>query len=352
MPCSLETRLSIVVPCFNEQEVLYETHRRLSTTLRGLRLEYEIVYVDDGSSDETPAILREIQATDEHVVVVRFSRNFGHQVAVTAGLDHAIGDAVILIDADLQDPPELIADFVARWRDGYDVVYGRRTERDGETAFKRVTARLFYRVLRSLTPIDIPPDTGDFRLMDRCVVEALRKMPEQDRFLRGMVSWVGFRQTAVLYRREARFAGVSKYPLRRMLRLASDAVIAFSPLPPRLASFAGLAGLTAGLLALVATLCITLDKGSPPSTASIALVAVLFLGGAQLLAVGLLGEYVARIYRQVQSRPLYVVREMLGVRDSSEANPRSGRLVHRWQREQHPETEKPFAIQTSFRWHG
>ncbi|MGC1275542.1 MAG: glycosyltransferase family 2 protein [Planctomycetaceae bacterium] len=317
MPCSLESRVSVVVPCFNEQEVLRETHRRLSAALRELRLDYEIVYVDDGSRDETPAILRSLQAADDHVVVVRFSRNFGHQIAATAGLDYATGDAVVLIDADLQDPPEVITEFVARWRDGYDVAYGQRTERDGETVFKRVTASLFYRVLRTLTPIDIPPDTGDFRLMDRRVVEALRQMPEQDRFLRGMVSWVGFRQTAVPYRREARYAGVSKYPLRRMLRLASDAIVAFSPLPPRLASFAGVAGLAAGSLALVAVLSMAVIKWSPPSAGSLALVAVLLLGGTQLLAIGLLGEYAARIYRQVQGRPLYVVRETLGAVDAT-----------------------------------
>jgi len=306
--------LSVVVPCFNEQEVIRETHRRLTAALRRLEADYEILYVDDGSRDETPAILREIQAGDGHVRVVRFSRNFGHQIAVTAGMDHAGGDAVVLIDADLQDPPELLEEFLARWREGYDVAYGRRTERDGETAFKRATASAFYRVLRSLTAVDIPPDTGDFRLMDRQVVDALRRMPEQDRFVRGMVSWVGFRQTAVPYRREARFAGQSKYPLRKMLRLAADAVVSFSPLPPRLASFAGLATLGAGLLSLVAVAAAAILGRSPITAGALALVAVLVVGGVQLLAVGLLGEYVSRVYRQVQGRPLYVVRDTLGFR--------------------------------------
>lgn len=312
-----DAKLSVVVPCFNEQEVLHETHRRLTDVLGGMRLDYELVYVDDGSRDRTPAILRELQSADRRVVVVRFSRNFGHQIAASAGLDYATGDAVVLIDADLQDPPEVIAEFVDRWQAGYDVAYGQRTEREGETPFKRVSASLFYRLLQRLTPIEIPPDTGDFRLMDRRVVEALGRMPEQDRFLRGMVSWVGFRQVAVPYRREARFAGVSKYPLRRMLRLAADAVMAFSPLPPRLASFAGLASLGAGILTLPVLAGTALVGGSAPSSGSLVLVAVLLLGGAQLLGIGLLGEYAARIYRQVQGRPLYVVSETLGVCESS-----------------------------------
>jgi dolichol-phosphate mannosyltransferase len=291
--------------------VLRETHRRLTAALRALKTDYEILYIDDGSRDDTPAVLKELQSLDARVRVVRFSRNFGHQIAVTAGMDHAAGDAVVLIDSDLQDPPELIAEFLERWRDGSDVAYGRRTEREGETAFKRATASLFYRVLRSLTTVDIPPDTGDFRLMDRQVVEAMRRMPEQDRFVRGMVSWVGFRQTAVPYRREARFAGSSKYPLRKMLRLAGDAVVSFSPLPPRLASFAGLATLAAGLLTLP-VLAAAAMFGDGVSAGALALAAVLLVGGAQLLSVGLLGEYVSRVYRQVQGRPLYVVRETSG----------------------------------------
>jgi dolichol-phosphate mannosyltransferase len=303
--------LSVVVPCFNEQDVLRETHRRLSAALDALSIDYEIVYVDDGSQDDTPEILRSIQSKDEHVRVVRFSRNFGHQVAVTAGMDHAAGDAIVLIDSDLQDPPELIGEFLKRWREGYEVAYGQRTEREGETAFKRATASLFYRLLRSVTAIDIPPDTGDFRLMDRQVVEAIRRMPEQDRFVRGMVSWVGFRQAAVPYRREARFAGISKYPFRRMLRLAMDAVVSFSPLPPRLATFAGLGTLAAaGAAALIATMLAFGGHGFSLATA--ALLAALVLGGVQLIAIGLLGEYVSRIYRQVQGRPLYVVRETSG----------------------------------------
>jgi dolichol-phosphate mannosyltransferase len=242
---------------------------------------------------------------------VRFSRNFGHQIAVTAGMDHAAGDAIVLIDSDLQDPPEIIGEFLKRWRDGYDVAYGQRTEREGETAFKRATASIFYRLLGRVTSVSIPPDTGDFRLMDRQVVEAIRRMPEQDRFVRGMVSWVGFRQVGVPYRREARFAGVSKYPFRRMLRLAIDAVVSFSPLPPRLATFAGMATLGAAILALAA-IAGSAIAGNGIALSAVTLLAVLLLGGIQLIAVGLLGEYASRIYRQVQGRPLYVVRETYG----------------------------------------
>jgi dolichol-phosphate mannosyltransferase len=311
MPRPFDPLLSVVVPCFNEQEVLRETHRRLSEALAELEIEYEIVYVDDGSRDDTPAILSTLQSDDDHVRVVRFSRNFGHQIAVTAGMDHAAGDAIVLIDSDLQDPPEIIGEFLKRWRDGYDVAYGQRTEREGETAFKRATASLFYRLLCRVTSVSIPPDTGDFRLMDRQVVEAIRRMPEQDRFVRGMVSWVGFRQVAVPYRREARFAGVSKYPFRRMLRLAIDAVVSFSPLPPRLATFAGMATLGAAIIALAAIVGSAI-AGYGLSLAAVTLLAVLLLGGVQLIAVGLLGEYASRIYRQVQGRPLYVVRETHG----------------------------------------
>jgi dolichol-phosphate mannosyltransferase len=311
MPRPFDPLLSVVVPCFNEQEVLRETHRRLSAALADLGTAYELVYVDDGSRDETPAILRSLQSDDDRVRVVRFSRNFGHQIAVTAGMDHAAGDAIVLIDSDLQDPPEIIGEFLKRWRDGYDVAYGQRTEREGETAFKRATASIFYRLLGRVTSVSIPPDTGDFRLMDRQVVEAIRRMPEQDRFVRGMVSWVGFRQVGVPYRREARFAGVSKYPFRRMLRLAIDAVVSFSPLPPRLATFAGMGTLGAAVLALVAITGSAI-AGHGIALSAVTLLAVLLLGGIQLIAVGLLGEYASRIYRQVQGRPLYVVRETYG----------------------------------------
>lgn len=304
-------RLSVVVPCYNEQEVICETHRRLTQVLGELTGDYEILYVDDGSGDETPGILARIQAGDSHVRMLRFSRNFGHQIAVTAGMEHATGDAVILIDADLQDPPEVMRDFVNRWRVGFDVVYAQRIEREGETLFKRASAAAFYRGLRLLTPLDIPPDTGDFRLIDRAVVDALNRMPEKDRFIRGLVSWAGFRQTSVLYRRAPRFAGTSKYPFWKMARLAADAVIAFSPLPLRLASFAGLAGFLGSGVGLGSVILDSFGE-TPPAFELSLLFLILAVASGQLMALGLLGEYVGRIFRQVRARPLYLIAESRG----------------------------------------
>ncbi|MDQ3522375.1 MAG: glycosyltransferase family 2 protein, partial [Gemmatimonadota bacterium] len=238
--------LSVVVPCYNEEAVIEETHQRLTEVLRRLDdLEYELIYVDDGSRDRTAAVLEQLHAADESVRVLRFSRNFGHQMAVTAGVEHAMGNAVVLIDADLQDPPEVIPRMVERWREGYHVAYGVRTDRDGETAFKLATAKGFYRVMNRLSETSIPLDTGDFRLMDRKVVQALQAMPERDRFVRGMVSWVGFRQVAVPYRRAPRLAGESKYPLFRMLRFALDGIASFSVAPLKLATWMGF--VTSGL---------------------------------------------------------------------------------------------------------
>ena len=232
--------ISIVIPCYNEQEVIQEAHSRLVAVLNNLNLEFELVYVDDGSQDRTVEILREIQYDNERVKVIFLSRNFGHQMAVTAGLDHTSGDAVVLIDADLQDPPEIIKDMIFQWFQGYDVVYGVRTDRQGETAFKLWSAKAFYRVMNYMSDVTIPIDTGDFRLIDRRVVEALKMMPERDRFLRGMVSWVGFHQIAIPYQRSPRLAGVSKYPLFKMIRFAADGILSFSLVPLRLATCAGL----------------------------------------------------------------------------------------------------------------
>lgn len=308
--------VSVVVPCFNEQEVVRETHRRLSATLGALRgLRYELIFVDDGSRDATRTLLRELQAADAHVRLVLLSRNFGHQLAVTAGIDHARGAAVVLIDADLQDPPEVIEAMLARWREGYQVVYGVRSERQGETAFKRATARVFYRVLNRLSDVDIPLDTGDFRLMDRQVVEALRSMPERDRFLRGMVSWAGFRSIAVPYQRAPRLAGESKYPLWKMVRFAVDGILSFSHSPLRLATWIGVAASGLALLGMVYAILMRLftDVWVPGWT--LLFVAVSFFGGVQLLSLGIIGEYVGRIYSESKRRPLYLVAERAGFDD-------------------------------------
>jgi polyisoprenyl-phosphate glycosyltransferase len=310
--------ISIVVPCLNEEELLRDTNRRLIAVLDQLPQKFEIVYVDDGSSDRTPEILRELQADDERIRVVRFSRNFGHQMAITAGLEHASGDAVAIIDADLQDPPEVIADFVARWMDGFDVVYGVRTEREGETAFKLWTAKLFYHLIGKLSDTEIPLDTGDFRLMGRRVVDALLAMPERDRFVRGMVSWLGFSQTAVPYRRAARAAGVTKFSLFKMLRFATDGIVSFSILPLRLATWVGFAASGIALMGILITVVERLMgvEGLVKGWASI-LVAILFIGGVQLICMGIIGEYVGRIYGESKRRPLYVVRERMGFQTRS-----------------------------------
>ena len=305
--------LSVVVPCLDEEAVIRETHRRLVAALEGAaELDFEIIYVDDGSGDATPDILREIQASSRRVRVVALSRNFGHQIAITAGLAEAGGDVVVVIDADLQDPPEIVPKMVALWRAGVDVAYGMRSEREGETAFKRWTAGAFYRLIDRLSGVPIPLDTGDFRLMDRKVVDAFLAMPERDRFVRGMVAWAGFRQEPVRYRRAARAAGETKYPLRKMLRFAADALFSFSLTPLRLAIWMGFLATGLALLGVVWVLAVRLMTDEWVAGWATLLVVVLLLGGVQLVLIGILGEYVGRIYGEVKRRPLYFVKERLG----------------------------------------
>jgi len=305
--------LSVVIPCMNEEAVIGETARRLIAVLGAADFHFELIFVDDGSKDSTPKILRELQSSDARVRVVRLSRNFGHQVAITAGIEHAGGDAVAVIDADLQDPPEVLLEFVAKWLDGYDVVYGVRSEREGETAFKLWTAKLFYRLIGRLSDTEIPLDTGDFRLMDRRVVDALLSMPERDRFVRGMVSWLGFSQVSVEYKRAARFAGETKYPLFKMLKFATDGIVSFSTIPLRLATWIGF---LASALSTVGIVVVLLERyfgvfGLVKGWSS-TVIAVLFIGGVQLVCLGIIGEYVGRIYGESKRRPLYVVRERIG----------------------------------------
>jgi dolichol-phosphate mannosyltransferase len=304
------------VPCYNEEAVIRETHRRLSETLGRLdaAADCELIYVDDGSSDRTPLLLGELSRVDGRVRVVRLSRNFGHQMAVTAGLEHACGDALVVIDADLQDPPEVILEMVERWRKGADVVYGERQERGGETRFKLWTAKIFYRLMNRLSKVQIPLDAGDFRLLDRRVVAALLSMPERDRFLRGMVAWVGFRQEAVRYVRAPRFAGMSKYPLLKMLRFAADGVVSFSFTPLRLAVWTGFFAIMLAFAGIVYTVVLRFffDESHWVRGWASLFVAILFMGGVQLVSLGIIGEYVGRIYGEVKHRPLYFVRERLG----------------------------------------
>jgi len=309
--------VSLVVPCFNEEEVIEETHRRLVALAESeSTYAFEFLFVDDGSRDNTPQLLHRIVAADPRAQALFFSRNFGHQLAVTAGIDEARGDAVVLLDADLQDPPEVVAEMLAKWRDGWQVVYGVRAEREGESHFKLLTAHLFYRVLNYLSDTPIPLDTGDFRLMDRRVVEVLRNMPERDRFVRGMVSWVGFRQLALPYRRVARFAGTSKYPLRKMIRFATNGILSFSMRPLKLAMDVGLlcAGLACAGIIWAFVMRLTSHNWVPGWTATI--IAVLFLGGIQLVCTGILGEYIGRTYMQSKGRPLYIISERVGHPDA------------------------------------
>ena len=312
--------LSVVIPCMNEQEALRKTNHQLVSILERISLNFELIYVDDGSTDSTAELLRDLQAHDSRLRIIRFSRNFGHQVAITAGLEHSSGDAVVIIDADLQDPPEVILDFVAKWLDGYDVVYGIRTEREGETRFKLWTAKLFYRVIRKLSDTPIPLDTGDFRLMDRRVVDALLSMPERDRFVRGMVSWLGFSQAAVAYRRFPRAAGVTKFSPFKMLRFALDGIVSFSILPLRLATWTGFA---ASGLAVLGIILVLLERvvgiaGLVKGWSS-AIITELFIGGAQLICLGIIGEYIGRIYGEAKRRPLYIIKERMGFEASNAA---------------------------------
>ncbi len=300
--------VSLVIPIFNEEEVLPELDRRLRELLGRLGMACEVVFVDDGSHDGSLELLRAMVASEPRYRVVSFSRNFGHQRAITAGMDKSRGMAIVVMDADLQDPPEVILEMVAKWREGFDVVYGRRRTRVGETWFKLFTAKLFYRLFAAMIPIEVPLDTGDFRLMSRRVVVAMRALRETHRFVRGLVAWIGFKQTAVEYDRAARAAGETKYPLRKMLAFAFDGIASFSILPLRMATYLGcLVGLASVLYALAAVATYVLGMTVPGWTTTVVLVSFLF--SVQLLVTGVLGEYVGRIYEEVKGRPLYVVRE-------------------------------------------
>jgi polyisoprenyl-phosphate glycosyltransferase len=303
--------LSIVVPCYNEQESIHACHQKLTEVLCAQEVSYEIVYVDDGSRDKTVELLEQIHARDPHVVVVRLSRNFGHQPAVTAGLSASLGQAIVIIDADLQDPPELIPEMVKLWRSGYKVVYGIRHTRDGETSFKLWTAKAFYRLINSLSDVEIPVDTGDFRLIDRVVVDVFLQMPERHRLLRGMWSWIGFPQVGLPYQRAARFAGETKYPLRKMLGLALDGIVSFSVVPLRMVTALGFVSAGAAFIGIVYTLCVRLLTHSWVRGWAMTFIGILFMAGVQMLCLGILGEYIGRIYTESKQRPLFIQHEIL-----------------------------------------
>jgi dolichol-phosphate mannosyltransferase len=305
----MKVNYSIVAPIYNELDNLPELYRRVHAVMSAARGTWELVLVDDGSTDGSTEAIRQLAKQDKHIRPVIFARNFGHQIAITAGWDHARGEAVVIIDADLQDPPEVIPELIAKWKEGYQVVYAVRAEREGETWFKRFTASLFYRIIYRITDVKIPLDTGDFRLMDRKVVDVLKTMRERHRFPRGMSAWVGFKQVGVPYKRAARHAGVTKYPFKKMLKLALNAITGFSYFPLQLATYFGFGSAALAIIAIPVVIVMRLMGSQFFAGQATTLIAVLFLGGVQLISLGVLGEYLGRVYDEAKGRPLYIVSE-------------------------------------------
>ncbi|MDR3207681.1 MAG: glycosyltransferase family 2 protein [Oscillospiraceae bacterium] len=310
---AMEPVYSVVVPLYNEQEVIGEAYRRLTEVMEKTGEAYELVFVNDGSRDDTLALARGLRQKDERVKLLSFSRNFGHQIAITAGMDYARGQAIVVIDADLQDPPEVILPMIEKWKEGYAVVYGLRAVRKGETAFKKLTASVFYRFLRRMTEVDVPADVGDFRLIDRKVCRALQSLPERNRYVRGLVSWVGFKQTGVSYTREERFAGETKYPLKKMLKLAGDAIASFSYKPLKWPVFLGAFLMVGSGVYLLALLIRVLTAGVLQGEALLMMGLVLFFLGAALALMGAVGGYIGRICDEVKGRPLYILEDVEGL---------------------------------------
>jgi dolichol-phosphate mannosyltransferase len=300
---------SIIAPIYNELGNIQEFYRRVKETLDKTGESWELLMVDDGSIDGSTDEIRKLAALDEHIKPIIFARNFGHQIAVTAGLDYAQGQAVVIIDSDLQDPPEIILDMISKWKEGYEVVYAQRSEREGETWFKLFTASLFYRLIYRITDVNIPMDTGDFRLLDRNVVDVLVQMRERHRFLRGMSSWVGFKQTGVMYKRASRFSGATKYPFKKMLKFASDAITSFSYFPLQVAMYLGFISAGLSIIAIPVVIILRMIGLHAFLGQATTLIAVLFLGGVQLISLGIIGEYMGRLYDEAKGRPLYIVRE-------------------------------------------
>ena len=309
--------VSLVVPVFNEVQELAEFYKRATQALSALEgMAYEIVFVDDGSQDGSFAKLASFAQLNPNIRVLKLSRNFGHQIAISAGIDHARGDCVVIMDADLQDPPEVVAAMIARWRDGFDVVYGVRSDRAGETPIKLATASMFYRLMGRLTNVHIPANVGDFRLISRRVVDQLKQLREKDRFVRGLVSWVGFRQTGIVYKRDPRHAGETKYPFRKMLSFAFDGITSFSTLPLKIATWTGYA---AAILAVLYLLSVFVQKmlGYTVDGWATIMVAMLFMGAVQLICLGILGEYLGRVFNEVKPRPMYIIEEDLKSRSDA-----------------------------------
>ena len=307
-------KYSLIIPIYNEEETIPELYRRVSAVMDSLDDSVELILINDGSRDRSLNLMRELQERDARVCYISFARNFGHQAAVTAGLNFARGQVIVVLDADLQDPPELIPKMIESWQAGYHVVYAQRTKRKKESWFKRLTAYVFYRLLRRLADVDIPADTGDFCLMDRQVVDVLNSMPERNRYIRGLRAWIGFRQTAVKFERDPRFAGEVKYTFKKSLALAVNSLVSFSKIPLRISTYLGLfSALIALLMALLVLYWRLQQPDSPVTGLATILIAVFFLGSVQLISIGILGEYIGRIYEEVKGRPAYTIAEIAGL---------------------------------------
>jgi len=303
---------SVVIPAYNEQEVINEAYARITNVMKGMGELYELIFINDGSTDETAQIIAGFCEKDTSVRLINFTRNFGHMAAISAGMEHTRGDGIFIIDADMQDPPEVFPKMAEKWKEGFHVVYGKRVKRKGESIFKRWSARVFYRFLRRMTPVDLPSDTGEFRLIDRKVCDAVNKLPEKSRYIRGLVSWVGFKQIPVEYERDKRFAGVTKYPLKKMLKFAMDAITSFSYKPLKLATSLGFIISLLSFLYIIYILYerIFTDRTVTGWTSTLAV--ILFTQGIVLMILGLMGEYIGRIYTELQNRPTYIVQEIIG----------------------------------------
>jgi glycosyltransferase involved in cell wall biosynthesis len=310
-----DIKYSVILPVYNEEGTLEILYERLTKVLQSISPDYEIIFIDDNSRDNSFKIMSEICNKDSKIRIIKFSRNFGHQAAITAGLDHARGDALIMMDADLQDPPEVIVQLVDKYKEGYDVVYAKREKRTGESLFKLWTASAFYRLINYFTDIDIPLDTGDFRLINRKVIDSLKSIQEKNRFLRGLITWVGYRQTGVNYVRDARYAGETKFTIRKMMRFAIDGISSFSHIPLRMATLMGLVVSLISFLLILWVFYFRFSHVPTPGWASL-MVTVTFIGGIQLITIGIIGEYLGRIYDEVKNRPLYIVDRVVGIQNN------------------------------------
>jgi dolichol-phosphate mannosyltransferase len=302
---------SIIVPLYNEELVIQETYRRLKAVMDVTKENYEIVFVNDGSKDKTRDLVENICGNDEKIKLVNFSRNFGHQAAITAGMDMALGNAIVVIDADLQDPPEVILEMIKKWKEGYEVVYGKRAKREGETFFKKLTAKTYYRLLKSMTSIDIPVDTGDFRLIDRKVCDALISLPEKNRYVRGLVSWVGYKQTCVEFIRQERFAGETKYPLKKMMKLALDGITSLSYKPLVISGYLGGLTFIAGIISTIAVIIKDMVNRTEVINLSLILTINITMFGLILGCIGIMGQYIGRIFDESKGRPIYIIQSTI-----------------------------------------